>query len=114
MTADERDGERLQQLLDIEDQLEARVRAACDNAERRLAAARAARDQRVAAAHEAAAHADEERAVADRLLHDQALAAIDAAHQAALARRAGLSAERVDELARWVIEEAIGARGGSR
>ena len=105
--------ERLRQLLDVEQRLQDLVRAARDDAARRIIAARAAGEKRHAAAREAADRAAAEQARAERLAHIEALAAIEAAHRAAVATLTGLSDLRVDELARWAIGQVIDGSGDS-
>ena len=105
---DAADDERLRELLAVEKRLQEVVRAAEEDRSHQVAAANAARQQRLAAAHEAATRADAEQARADRLEYDKAFAAIQAAHQASLSAIISLSDERVDELARWALEQAIG------
>ena len=105
--------ERLRQLLDVEQRLQDLVRAAKDDAARRIVAARAAGEQRRSAAREAADRADAEQARAERVAHIEALSAIEAAHRAALATLTGLSDQRVDELARWAIGQVIDGSGES-
>jgi vacuolar-type H+-ATPase subunit H len=103
--------ERLRQLLAVEQRLQDLVRVATETAARRVAAACEEGQRRVAAAQEAAARADVEQARADRVAHDEALSAIDDAHQAALAAISQVSEARLDELARWALDRAIGDRG---
>lgn len=103
--------ERLRQLLAVEQRLQDLVRAAKEDATRQIAAAHAACEHRLTAAREAAERANAEQARADRVVHEEALSAIDAAHQAALAAITGLSDSRVDELARWAIVQAIAGTG---
>jgi ABC-type nitrate/sulfonate/bicarbonate transport system ATPase subunit len=105
------DDERLRQLLALEGQLQDRVRAARVDAAARIRQARADMEQRVAVAREAAARADADEARAERLLLDEALAAIDAAHRRELAALAGISDRRVDQLARWAISQVLGRNG---
>jgi hypothetical protein len=107
----ESDDERLKQLLDVERRLQDLVRTAKDNAARRIAEAHAARERRLAASDDQAARADAERARADRALHEEALSAIDSAHQASLAAITNIGDKRVDELARWVLARAIARTG---
>lgn len=108
---DERDDERLRQLLEVEHRLQDLVRAAKEDAAGRIAAARAASDHRRAAARDAEERADAERARAERVVHERALSAIDTANQAALAAITSLPDTRVDELARWALLQAIGGTG---
>ena len=107
------DDERLRQLLALERQLQDRVRAARDDAAARIRQARADMEQRVAAAREAAARADADEARAERLLQEEALAAIDAAHRRKLAALAGISDSRVDQMARRAIVQVLGRIGES-
>lgn len=101
------DDERLRELLAVEQRLQDFVRAAEEDAARRIAAADAAREQRLRAAREAAARADAEQARADRIAYQQALATIATAGQAVVTAIASLSDERVDELARWAVDQVI-------
>ena len=107
----EPDEERLRQLLAVEQRLEDFVREAKDDAARRIAAARAAGELRLAAAREAAERTDAGRALAERADHEAALSAIRAAREAALVKIAGLPEERLNELARWAVVQAIGGTG---
>ena len=108
---DEPEDDRLRQLLAVEQRLQDFVRAAKEDAVRRITAARGAREHRLTAAREAAQRDDAERARMERAVHDEALSAIETAHQAALAAIAGLSDTRVDELARRALVQAIGGTG---
>lgn len=107
----EPDDERLRQLLDIEQRLQGLVREARDEAARRIAATRAAGEQQLTAARAAAARADAERALAERADHEAALSAIRTASEAALVKIAGLPEERLNELARWAVVQAIAGPG---
>lgn len=110
MTTPTTDGaadERLQHLLAVEKRLQDVVRAAADEAARRVAAARAAGEARLAAARQEAEHADAGRALTERLEHEQAIAGIEAASRDLVLRIAALSEQQVDELARWVVDRAI-------
>jgi hypothetical protein len=107
----ESDDERLRELLAVEHRLQDLVRAAREHAARRIAEARAAGDRRVAASREAAQRTDAERARAERVGHEEALAAIDATHRAAISAIENVSESRVDELARWALREAIAGTG---
>jgi len=108
---DQPDDGRLRQLLAVEQRLQDLVRAAEADTSGRIVAARAASDERLAAAREAAKRADAERAEADLVSHAAALAAIQTAHQSTLARITAIADERVDELARWAVAQAIGESG---
>ena len=112
-TIDHVDGEELRQLLAVEQRLQQQVEAAREQAAARIATARAAGDARLAAARDAAAHLDEDRARADREHHAQGLGAIAATHRAALAAIGSVSDDRVDELARWVLVQALNGNGDS-
>jgi vacuolar-type H+-ATPase subunit H len=105
------DDERLRQLLAVEQRLRALVRAAQDDAARRIAAARAEGERRVKEAREAAERADADRALAECADHEAALSAIRAAHEAALVEIATLPDDRVNELASWSVAQAIGGSG---
>jgi hypothetical protein len=61
----------------------------------------------LAAALEAAAQADAERAHAEGVAHKAALASIDTEHRAVLDTIAGIARSRVDALARRAVERAI-------
>lgn len=102
---------RLQQLLAVEKRLEDLVRAAEVDAATRIAAARAAREERLAAASTGSARADAERARVERAAHEQALLTIEADHRDALAAITDIPDSRIDDLARWVVAQAIGVRG---
>jgi len=105
------DGDGLAELLAVEHRLQQLVRAAREEADRRIAGARAERDRRLTSAHETAAQADAERLEDERVAHAAALSAIETANQAALAATSGITGERVDELARWAVAQAIGTSG---
>ena len=107
------DDERLRQLLDVEQRLQDLVRDAAEERRRRVAAAQAAGERRLDAARTAAARADAEHARIERLDHERELAAIEAEHQSALAAIGALSDGRVDELARWALEQVIAGDGDS-
>lgn len=108
---DTADDERLRQLLDVEKRLQGLVNEAHDERRRRVAAAKKTGEQRLEAARATAARADAEQARIERINHDRELSAIDAAHQAALQAIAALSADRVDELARWALARVIAGNG---
>jgi hypothetical protein len=108
---DEPDDEPLRHLLAVEKRLQDLVRTAEADAVRRITAARAAKEDRLAASREAAQRADADRARAEAVVHQEALRTIDTAHQTAIATITGLSSARVDELARWALVQAIGSRG---
>jgi hypothetical protein len=91
--------------------LQALVRAAEADRASRIASARAAREQRLAASSSEAARADAERARAERAAHDQALAALETAHRDALAGITDLPDSRIDQLARWAVSRVIGLNG---
>ena len=103
--------DRLAELLAVEHRLQELVRAAREDADRRIAGARAERERGLTAAREMATHADTERLDAERAAHAEALAAIEAASQAALAAITGITANRLDELARWAVAQAMGTGG---
>jgi vacuolar-type H+-ATPase subunit H len=100
------DDERLLHLLAVEQRLQDLVQRARDDANRRVTAARSANEERLAQAREAAKRADSEQMEAERVNHAAALAEIQADLETALARISAM-AEREDELARWVIAQAI-------
>jgi hypothetical protein len=106
--------ERLRQLLAVEQRLQDLVKAAKDDAARRIVAARAAGEQRLAAAREAVERADAEQARAERATHIEALSSIEAAHRTTMAALTELSDLRVDELARWAVGYVIDDSGESR
>jgi hypothetical protein len=103
--------ERLRQLLAVETRLREVVRLAEARAAGRIAAARDARDRRLVEARDAAAQADAARSRNERVAHEQALAAIENDHQKVVAAINGLSDERLEELARWAVEQVIEAGG---
>jgi hypothetical protein len=103
----ETDDVRLRQLLVVEQRLQDLVRTAKENAARRIAEARAVSEHRLAVSRGEAARADAQRARAERVVHEEALSAIHAAHQASLAAITNLFDKRVEELARWVLARAI-------
>ena len=104
------DDQRLRHLLAVEQRLQDLVRAARDDASRRIAAARAVNEQRLAAAREAAKRVDSEQMEAERVSHAAALAEIQADLDTVVARISAM-AEREDELARWAVAQAIGETG---
>jgi hypothetical protein len=103
--------ERLRQLLAVETRLQELVRAADARAARQIASAREARDRRLIEAREAAAHVDAARSRDERVAHEQALAVIEHDHQKIVAAINGLSDERLEELARWAVDQVIDAGG---
>jgi hypothetical protein len=105
------DDERLRQLLAVEKRLQGLVRGAEARAAGQIAAAHAARDRRLVEARETAAQADEARSREERFAHEQTLAAIEREHQMALEGIDGLSDQRIEELARWAVAQAIGTSG---
>ena len=105
------DDERLRHLLAVEQRLQDLVRAAQADAGRRITAARAASDARLAAAREAARRDDAQRAEAERVSHAAALTAIQTVHRRAIAGITAMADERLDELARWAVAQAIGESG---
>jgi hypothetical protein len=109
----ESDDERLRQLLAVEHRLQDLVRAAKDDAARRISAARATGEQRLIAAREAAERVDAERASVERLTHEEALLALDTRHRAALAVIANVPDSQIDELARRALASAIAGSGES-
>lgn len=106
------DDGRLRELLAIEQRLQDLVRTAEADAAGRITAARAASEHRLVAARWAAEQANDVRAREERLAHEEALAAIETGHQAALAAIADLRDRHVDELARWALEQVIRPSGG--
>jgi hypothetical protein len=109
--ASDPDDQRLRALLDVESRLHDLVHAAEQDAAERVAAARAAREERLASARDHAERADREAERLERAAHDAALAAVLAAHTDALAALRGLPESQVDELARWAISQAIAGAG---
>ena len=103
--------ERLRQLLSVETRLQDLVRAAKERAARQIAAAREAGTRRLAEARDFAAQADTARSREERVAHEQALAAIEREHQMVVAAINGLSDRQLDELARWALDQVIGANG---
>ena len=103
---------RLEEILDVERRLEELVQAAARDAARRVAAAQAAREERLAVARTTAAQMAAEHESAERAAHERAVAAVAAAADATV-RHLTLAEERVDELARWVLSEAIRGTGDS-
>jgi hypothetical protein len=105
------DDERLRQLLAVERRLQDLVRSAEARAAELIAAAGATRDRRLVEAGESAAQADEARSREERLAHQQALASIEKELQTVIAGIDGLPDQRIEELARWAAEQAIGTSG---
>jgi hypothetical protein len=103
--------ERLRELLAVEARLQELVRLAQERAARQIAAAREARDRRLAEARDAAVQADAARSEEERAAHQHMLAAIEHEHQRVVAAINGLSDERIDGLARWALDQVIGADG---
>jgi hypothetical protein len=89
------------------------VRAAEADAAARIAAARGARDRRLAVAIAEAERVDAERARGERAAHEQALSAIETTNRDALAALAGFPDSRIDDLARWALARAVGVTGES-
>lgn len=109
--AEPRADERLRQLLAIEGRLQDLVCSAEARAARQIAAAREARERRLTEARDAAAQADAARSREERTAHEQALAVIERDHQKVVAALDGVSGEQIDALARWALDQIIGARG---
>jgi Skp family chaperone for outer membrane proteins len=105
--------DRLRQLLAVEQRLQDLVRRATDDADRSFAAARDASERRVSAAREEAGQVDADRARAEQIASDAALAAIERDHRSRLDAIINLPESRVDALARWAILQAIGDTGES-
>ena len=105
------DGDRLAELLAVEQRLQELVRVAREDADRRIAEARADQERRLTAARDTVTHADNERLDNERVAHAAALSAIETANQAALAAINGITETRVDELARWAVAQATGTGG---
>jgi hypothetical protein len=108
---EESDDERLRELLAVEHRLQDLVRAAKEDAARRIAEARAAGERRLATAREASERTDAQRAQTERVAHEDALAAIAATHRATIAAIESVSDSRVNELARWALRQAIARTG---
>jgi vacuolar-type H+-ATPase subunit H len=102
------DDERLRLLLSIEQTLQNQIHEAREHAAGRILEARAAGEQRIAAARDAAARADADLAREERINQEAALASIDAAHREAIAAITALADVRVDQLARWAIAQVMG------
>jgi hypothetical protein len=102
-----REETRLRQLLGVEEQLQALVRSATEEAAQRVAAAMAAREAHMAAARREAERLDEQRVAADAATHAAALAAVARASAVAVAALRDVPAARVDALARWALQQAI-------
>jgi len=109
---DEPVDDRLRQLLAIEQRLQERVRAAEADATRRIADARLHSEHIRAEAQLLQARADEEQAQADAAAHAVALTTIQHEHEAVMRAIADVSDERIDQLARRVIDRTIGGDGG--
>ena len=105
--------ERLHQLLEIERRLQDLVRAANEDAARRIAAAREAGERRVNLAREEAERADAECARTEQAAHATALAALERASRAVVDSLNSVPDVRVDALARWAVLQAIGVTGES-
>lgn len=103
--------ERLRELLAVETRLQELVRAAEERAARQIASARDTRDRRLIEARDAAAQADAVRSRDERIEHEQALAGIERDHQEAVAAINRRSEERLEELARWAVDQVIDAEG---
>ena len=103
--------EQLRQLLALEARLQGLVRAAGEDAARRIAAERADGDRRLAATHHDIERAvgEEARAELDALV--AARAALAAVHRSRLAALTDLADGRIDDLARRALQRAIGAAG---
>lgn len=106
-----REESTLRQLLDVEDRLQALVRAATEDAARRLATAVGARDARMAEARHAAEREDEAAAAAEAVAHATALAAIATAADAVIGSIRRVPTDRIDALARWALQQAIDGGG---
>jgi hypothetical protein len=105
--------EQLRQLLALEARLQGLVRAAAEDAARRIGAERAEGDRRLAAAQEDIERVVREEARAEHDAHLAARAALAAAHRTTLASLTDLADDRINDLARRALQRAIGA-GGDR
>lgn len=103
--------EQLRQLLALEARLQGLVRAAAEDAARRIAAERAEGDRRLAAARDSTERAVDEEARAEHDAHLAARAALAAVHRTTLASLTDLADDRIDDLARRALQRAIGAAG---
>jgi hypothetical protein len=109
----EPDDEKLRQLLDVEDRLEALVRVATEEAAQRVAAAVSARDARLAEAQRAAEREDQTRAAAEASACAAAIASIEQAAEAFVHEIRDLPGDRIDALARWVVQAAMAGTGAA-
>jgi hypothetical protein len=109
--ADDSPDEGLLELLAVEQRLQRQVQAARDDASRLIAEAHARCERRVDEARAEAQRADAERARAEAVAHAQALSDIDATNRAVLADIARISDQRIDQLARWALAQAIAREG---
>jgi hypothetical protein len=103
--------ERLAALLDVERQLETRAQQREHAARAKVEAARAALQSATEGVDAELERLAELEARADEAAHGAALAALSTAHRATLATFAGVSDERIEQLARDALARAVGSRG---
>jgi hypothetical protein len=103
--------EQLQHLLALEARLQGLVRAAEQDAARRVAAERAEGDRRLAAARDDIERAVGEEARVEQDAHVAARAALAAVHRRTLAALMDVADDRIDDLARRALRRATGAAG---
>jgi vacuolar-type H+-ATPase subunit H len=110
---DRPDDEHLRALLAVESRLQAMVRAAREAANRKVAEATAAGQQRRAMAIRAAETLDVEQARSDALEHERSLEVLAAEHRAALAAIDGIPESRLAALVDWTLGRLLDEREGS-
>lgn len=103
--------DRLKHLLALEARLQERVRAAEAEAAARVTRAREAGEQVRVEAEAAEARRAEEEAAADRAAHEEALRAIRSRSVATIEALSSIPDSRIDELARTVVDCALGPPG---
>lgn len=105
--------DRLRQLLDLEQRLQAQVRAAEDAADARIAQARSEAQRRRAGDEAQQSGQAEAQDAADRAAHELALRAIAADAQSAIHSLSSIPNDRIDQLARLVLERVMAPKRGT-
>jgi vacuolar-type H+-ATPase subunit H len=105
--------DHLRELLAVERRLQARVAQARDDAERRVRDAHTENTRQLAEADAALAEACAADARDDALGHERERAAIQAAHEAALARLTHFTSDDVDRLSERILRRLLRELGGT-
>ena len=105
--------DRLRQLLDLEQRLQAMVRAAEDAANARIVQARTEAQRRRAGGEAQPSGQAEAQDAADRAAHERALQAIAADAQSVAHALSSIPDDRIDELARRALERVLASGRGT-